>query len=78
MDCRREDGVEACICPGIWYLELQLLTSGGSVAWLKSSRSRSNVNKVVPDFVRHGDLVSSPLGFKLLELKSGDEGRGTW
>ena len=65
------------ICPRIWYAEFQLLTSGGSVARLKSSRCMSNVKKVVDDFVHHGDLVNSPPGLNLLQLKSGDEGRGT-
>ena len=64
------------ICPGIWYLEFRRRTSGGFVAWLKSSRRSSIVNKVVHDFVHHGDLVNSPPGFKLLQLKSDDEGRG--
>ena len=65
------------ICPRIWYAEFQLLTSGGSVSWLKSSRCRSNVSKVVPDYGHHGDLVDSPPGFRLLQLRSGDKGRGT-
>ena len=58
-------------------MEFQSLTGGGSVLWLKSSRCRSNVNKVVHDFVHRGDLVNSPPGFKLLQFKSGDEDRGT-
>ena len=41
-------------------MEFQSLTGGGSVLWLKSSRCRSNVNKVVHDFVHHGDFVRSP------------------
>ena len=34
-------------------MEFQSLTGGGSVLWLKSSRCRSNVNKVVHDFYPH-------------------------
>ena len=54
-----------------------MLISGGSVARLKSSGCRSDVNKFVQDFVYHGDLLNLSSGFKLLQFKSGDEGRGT-
>ena len=52
----KKEEVYVHIGPGTWYLEFRLLTSGGSVARLKSSWCRSNVNMVVHDFVHYGDL----------------------
>ena len=79
-DHRGEEGVEVYISLfvleyGTW--QFSCLNSGASIAWLKSSQCLSNVNKVNHGFVHHRDLVFSPPGFKLLQLKSGDEGRGT-
>ena len=48
---RRREGANVCICAEIRYLEFLLLTSCGFVAWLKSCRCGSNVNKVVRDCI---------------------------
>ena len=80
LDHRSEEGVEVYI--SLFVLEygtwrFSCLKSGGSVAWLKTFQCLNNVSKVVHCFVHHGDLVFSPSGFELLQLKSDDEGRGT-
>ena len=73
-DRRREERVKVHTGPGVDYLELQRLTSGGLVGWLESFRCRNNVNKAAHDFVRHGDRVSLSSPYMLWWLRSCDDG----
>ena len=48
-DRRGEERAEVHKCPGIWHLELQLLTSGSSIDLLESSYRKSDFVKVAHD-----------------------------
>lgn len=62
---------------GMGHEEFCLLTSGGSLGEYSGVWSWRDVNLAAYDFVHYGGLGDCPAGFEVIQLRPGDQGRGT-